>query len=278
MCTQEARPRYVKRLVQYWECSGCGLLYQNPLPAAGKMRAFADAEYSSGVYQEYVRARELKYATFRDRVALIKQYASGGRLLDVGCACGYFIDVALEAGYDAYGVEFSTAAISQASPEARRRIIQGNIDQMKVETVEQFDVITAFDIIEHSLDPLKFLLQLHSLLCPGGCLMATTPDARHLLRFLMGERWPMLQSLQHTFLFSRRSLRLALERSGLRVATLRHATKCLTIDYLAGQIEAHNPGLHRVYRALSPLIPHALRQHPFEMKIGEMLAVAVRPL
>jgi len=38
------------------------------------------------------------------------------RLLDIGCSCGYFIDVALENGYDAYGIEFLEAAISYAKP------------------------------------------------------------------------------------------------------------------------------------------------------------------
>jgi SAM-dependent methyltransferase len=241
------------------------------------MQSFAEAEYSDGVYQEYIRARELKYVTFRARLALIQRYVSSGRLLDVGCACGYLVDAALQAGYDAYGIEFSAAAINQASPEARQRILLGNIDQLKVETLGQFDVITAFDIIEHSLVPLQFLSQLRTLLRPGGCLVLTTPDTRHILRFLMGERWPMLQPLQHTFLFSRQSLRLAVEQVGLQLASVRRATKCLTMDYLAGQIEDHNPSLHRVYRILSPLIPQVMRRHPFQVNIGEMLAVAIKP-
>lgn len=278
VCGREARLRYLKGLAHYWECRGCGLLYQYPPPNPLEMHGLCEAEYSEGVYRQYVRARELKYATFRARLSLIRRYAPSGRLLDVGCACGYLIDVALEAGYDAYGIEFSTAAIGQASPEARRRIFQGSIDQVKVETLEPFDVITAFDIVEHSLFPLQFLIRLHALLRPGGCLVLTTPDTRHVLRFLMGKRWPMLQPLQHTFLFSRQSLRLALERVGLRVATLRRATKFLTLDYLAGQIEDHNPSLYRAYRTLSRFMPLAIRRYPFEVNIGEMLAVAVNPL
>jgi len=240
------------------------------------MQGFAEAEYSGGVYQEYVRARELKYATFRTRVALIRHHALSGRLLDVGCACGYFIDVALQAGYDAYGIEFSAEAISQASSEARRRIFQGNVDQLQAGPGEQFDIITAFDIIEHSLAPLQLLSQLYTLLRPGGCLVLTTPDSRHVLRFLMGERWPMLQPLQHIFLFSRQSLRLALEQVGLRVVTMQRATKCLTLDYLAGQIEDHNSSLHRVYCTLSHFLPRTIRLRPFQVNIGEMLVLAVK--
>jgi hypothetical protein len=78
-------------------------------------------------------------------------------------------------------------------------------------------------------------------------------------------------------LFSRQSLRLALEQVGLQVASLRRATKCLTMDYLAGQIEDHNPSLYRLCRMLSPCIPQAIRWHPFQVNIGETLAVATKP-
>lgn len=277
LCDRESRPRYVKGPAQYWECAGCGLLYQDPLPDAAEMQKFVDAEYSSGVYQEYVQVRELKYATFRRRLALIRPRVPGGRLLDVGCACGYLIDVALEAGYDAYGVEFSAAAAAQASSRAQPRIVVANVDRITAEGLGEFDVITAFDIIEHSLDPLNFLADLRALLRPGGLLVLTTPDSRHALRFVMGARWPMLQPLQHTFLFSRTGIRLALARAGLTPGDVLPATKCLTLDYLAGQIEGHNPALHQLYRALSPVIPGALRHYRFNVNIGELLMLAVKP-
>jgi SAM-dependent methyltransferase len=245
------------------------------------MRAFADAEYQGGVYRAYVQARELKYATFRGRMAAIGRHAPTGsgtprRLLDVGCACGYLVDVALAHGYDAHGIEFAGAAIEQASPAARPRIVQGNVDRLTAADLGRFDVVTAFDIVEHSLDPRGFLAHLHTLLRPGGLLVLTTPDTRHALRYLMGARWPMLQPLQHTFLFDRRSMRLLLERTGFALEAAGRATKCLTLEYLAGQIESHNPRLHRLYRALSRLLPGPLRRRAVSVNIGEMLVLASR--
>jgi SAM-dependent methyltransferase len=238
------------------------------------MREFADAEYSGGVYRDYVAARELKCRTFRDRLASIQ--GAGQRLLDVGCACGYLIDVALEEGYDAYGVEFSDAAAAQASLSARARIVVGSVEAMARQRLGEFDIITAFDIIEHTRDPVAFLGELHGLLRPGASLLLTTPDVLHPLRWVMGARWPMLQPLQHTFLFSRLSMRMALERAGFTLARIDRATKCLTPEYLASQIEGHNPRLWRLYRALSRVIPQTIRHRAVNVNIGEMLVLARR--
>ncbi len=277
VCGRGGRPRYAKGTARYWECWQCGLLYQHPLPDPRDMQKFADEEYSRGGYREYVRARELKVSTFRERLELIQRRVPEGRLLDVGCACGYLIEVALDAGYDAYGVEFAASALAQASPRVQPRIFSDNVEGVAAKELGAFDVVTAFDIVEHLLDPIRFLGQLRNLLRPGGLLAVTTPDSRHVLRFLMGARWPMLQPLQHTFLFSRRSMRLALERAGFTGASLQRATKRLTLDYLASQIEDHTPAIYRLYKAMSPVLPPTLRGWPMKINIGEMLVLALRP-
>ena len=102
----------------------------------------------------------------------------------------------------------------------------------------------------------------------------STPDVNHVLRHVMRSRWPHLQPLQHTYLFSRRSMRLALAKSGLEIVSVTRATKVLSLDYLAAQVEQHNPTAHRAYQATSRVLPDRLRRHPFRVGIGEMLVVA----
>ena len=203
VCGSTAHPAYEKDGADYWACNGCGLLFLHPLPDPGEMHGFADSEYSGGAYEEYARARDLKMATFRDRCRIIRGFAPSGRLLDVGAACGFMIDVGLEEGYDAHGIEFSSAAIVQASDAARPRIIEASIDSLDTAALGRFDLITAFDIVEHSLAPLEFLQSLTKLVRPGGVIVLSTPDVDHVLRHIMRSRWPHLQPLQHTYLFSR---------------------------------------------------------------------------
>src|SRR5947209_16108766 len=215
-----------------------GTIFQADMPTVGAMNQYADDEYVSGVYLEYAKSRELKIATARPRLAAIKRRTAGRQLLDVGCATGFFMEAAAEEGFEVRGVEFSTVAISLARPDIRERIVHGDVNTLLSRDAAQFDVVTAFDIIEHVQNPASFLVELHQVLKPGGVLAISSPDTGHFLRYLMGSRWPMLQPMQHTVLFSRRGIADVLARSGFADVQVEPAHKVLTIDYLADQLTA----------------------------------------
>ena len=234
------------------------------------MREYAERHYRAGVYTEYAKARSLKIETFRRRLALIRKHQGSGKLLDLGCACGFMIEAALEAGYDARGVEFSEEAIRLAGPEVRHRISVGDIDKLER---GEFDIITAFDVLEHTQDPLAALRQWSGLLRPGGLLAITSPDTDSIFRKLMGSRWPMLQPFQHTAMFSASAMAGFLEKAGLRLLEIRSAEKVMTMSYLLGQLELYFPrAIPLCQRAGSPF-PKLMNQ-PIGFRIGEFMAVA----
>lgn len=264
-----------KDAAQYYRCILCGTISQYPHPSVQEMAAYANHEYSAGgLYEEYIQARELKLATFRKRIQGIREHTEGKRLFDVGCSCGYMIDVALENGFDAYGAEFSDVAIAAASEKARPRIFHADVNQIALMQPVPYDVVTAFDIIEHTFDPIKFLISLKDMIQKRGLLVITTPDAGHLLSFVMRHRWPMLQPFQHTVLLSKNSLRLALEAAGFDDIEIMSASKVLTIDYLMKQIRGLNPSIARSYGLVSHAMPDRLRNMPISFNIGEIMAFA----
>jgi 2-polyprenyl-3-methyl-5-hydroxy-6-metoxy-1,4-benzoquinol methylase len=253
-----------------------GTIFQAEIPSVGSMNDYADQEYASGVYREYAKSRDLKIATAQPRLAAIKQLAEGNRLLDVGCATGFFLEAASADGFDVRGVEFSTVAISLVRPDIQDRVVCGDVNALLARQTEKFDVVTAFDIIEHVQDPIRFLQDIREILHPGGVLAISSPDTGHFLRYLMGSKWPMLQPMQHTVLFSRRGIAALLERCGFAEVRVETAHKVLTIEYLAGQLSATNPGLERLYQSTGWLIPGAFRRKPISVNIGEFVAYARR--
>jgi 2-polyprenyl-3-methyl-5-hydroxy-6-metoxy-1,4-benzoquinol methylase len=277
LCGSESRFYCSKEEARYYRCVKCGLIFQHPLPLLEEMMAYANDEYTNGLYREYLQARDLKYRMFCERVAILKEHTNGDRLLDVGCSSGYLIDAALDAGFDAYGIEGSEVAIAGASERARRRILQGDVNQIDMTPYPLYHVITAFDIIEHTLNPTAFLKRLNELLSPGGILAITTPDADHFLRALMGRRWPMLQPFQHTFIFSHSSLQLALQQNNYDLIEIVPARKLLTPDYLAKQLEIHNPLISRTYNIISHALPKKVRNSAIWLNISEMMALAAKP-
>jgi len=262
-----------KDAARYLKCRACGLIFLETLPARERMRDHADDLYETGVYSDYVEAKGLKLEHFRRRLAQFGDRHPHGRLLDIGCSCGYFLEVALENGYDAAGIEFSRAAIDAADPQVRRRITRGNVNDLSSLGAEQYDIVTAFDIIEHTEDPVDFLRQARRLLKKGGCVVISTPDNGHFLRYLLGCRWPMLQPLQHTVLFSRKSLALCLELAGFSGSTFETAYKVVSLDYLFDQVREYFPTTHKAYRFLSRGVRGGLLRKPRTLNIGEMLAV-----
>lgn len=257
----------------YFRCSGCQIYFLHPTPTLAEMRTYAESHYRAGVYTEYTQARPLKMETFRRRMDLLKRFKNNGTLLDLGCACGFMIEAAEAAGFEASGVEFSEEAIRAAAPAVRSKIRHGDINKMDA---GRFDVITAFDILEHTQDPLASLKGWADLLRPGGLLMIAMPDTDSLFRKLMGSRWPMLQPFQHTFLFSGSRFAKVLEQVGLSPLEIRGAEKVMTIDYLVGQMQIYFPLAVKIFRWARPLfLGRTARPIPFH--IGEFIAIAQKP-
>jgi 2-polyprenyl-3-methyl-5-hydroxy-6-metoxy-1,4-benzoquinol methylase len=254
-----------------------GTIFQAEIPTVSQMTEYANQEYKAGVYKEYAGARDLKLATARPRLAAIKRLAPGKRLLDVGCATGFFLEAAADQGFEVRGVEFSEIAISLARPDIRERIVCGDVNSLLKSEAQKYDVVTAFDIVEHVQDPGKFLREIREIITPGGFLVLSTPDTGHLLRYLMRSKWPMLQPMQHTVLFSKRGIASLLDHCGYVNVKVETAYKVLALDYLADQLVATNPSLHHLYRGLRWIVPSSLRHRPFAANIGELITYARRP-
>src|SRR5215472_12701945 len=99
----------------YHACPECRVIFQHPRPTPEEMVSYANTEYEDGVYKDYVEAREMKLEHFRRRLERLLPRVRRGWLLDIGCSCGYFMEVAAASGFEVEGLEFSHAAISAAN-------------------------------------------------------------------------------------------------------------------------------------------------------------------
>jgi 2-polyprenyl-3-methyl-5-hydroxy-6-metoxy-1,4-benzoquinol methylase len=257
----------------YHSCPECLVIFQYPRPQPDAMVSYADTEYGKGgLYREYVEAREMKLEHFRRRLERLLPRVSRGRLLDIGCSCGYFMEVAAASGFEVEGLEFSRAAIAAADPAIEPHIVCSNVDEF--ESSRTYDLVTAFDLIEHVPQPKDFLRKVHRLLAPGGWLAMTTPDPGHALRFVMGSSWPMLQPMQHLTIFSRRAMRLALEEAGFTELAFEPATKTISYEYLTDQLRVLTPALHKGMRMAGRLLPARTRRKYRNVNIGEFMVLA----
>ncbi len=234
------------------------------------MKEYVEADYRDGLYKKSLEGHDFKLHTFERRIKLLKKYIPTGKLMDLGCSSGFMVEVALKAGYDAWGIEIAEWAVKAAAPEIKDRIQQGDINLL---SSGSYDILTAFDILEHTRQPLEVLKQWAGLIRPGGFLMIATPDTNSILRLLMGSRWPMLQPFQHTFLFSRSHFGDLLCKAGLKTREITTATKVMTPEYLMVQLQRYFPRTMRTGLAVGKALPFLFKR-PITFRIGEFLAVA----
>lgn len=108
-----------------------------------------------------------------DRMAsAIARHARGNRVLDIGCFNGAFLNY-LGDQWERFGLEPSV----QAAKVARQRHVDVLGDTIEaIGKNVTFDVITAFDVIEHVIDPKSFFSQVRQHLRPGGIFVASSGD------------------------------------------------------------------------------------------------------
>jgi 2-polyprenyl-3-methyl-5-hydroxy-6-metoxy-1,4-benzoquinol methylase len=104
------------------------------------------------------------------------------RALDVGCFNGFFVKELLDRGYDAYGMDFNSAAIEHGVSQygLEGRVTRRSLNELDVQ--EKFDAITLFEVIEHLDDPLEILSLVKEAARPGGMLVLSCPNAHAVWR------------------------------------------------------------------------------------------------
>jgi 2-polyprenyl-3-methyl-5-hydroxy-6-metoxy-1,4-benzoquinol methylase len=119
------------------------------------------------------------HASWRHWMPFLRQQVGvGARLLDLGCAYGFLVVEALDAGFDAIGIDASRFAIGEArafAPPAAGRLLAAHAERLPFPD-QSFDVLTAFDILEHVPRPELLLAEAARVLRPGGLLIGATPD------------------------------------------------------------------------------------------------------
>jgi SAM-dependent methyltransferase len=167
-------------------------------------------------------------------VSFIRRFRSGGRLLDVGCAYGFFLQEARRF-FDVCGIELAEDA-AEACRRAGLRVRSGMADAATMAQIGQVDVITLFDVIEHLPAPDDTLTLCSRQLTPGGLLVITTGDFASLAARLMGRSWRLMTPPQHLWFFTGESLTRMGQAAGLPLAHLDHPTKIVPLPLIAFQL------------------------------------------
>ena len=239
-------------------CRQCSLLFVNPRVPSGAM---LDG-YASGADPVYVSQMPSRVRTFARTLTHIDRLRPAkGRLLDVGTAAGAFLKAASDDGWDAIGIEPNKWLAEWGRAEYGVTICVGSIDEVAL-TPASFDVVTLWDVIEHTPDPMHVLRRARQLLVPGGLLIVNYPDIGSWIARVMGRSWPFLSSV-HLYYFTRSTMRAALEGTGFDVIDVRPHLQRLTLGYVVERGHVVSPRLSRIGSHVVSLLRIGGRDVPY---------------
>ncbi|MHC4078238.1 MAG: class I SAM-dependent methyltransferase [Planctomycetota bacterium] len=201
----------------YVACSACGLVRSEPLPRAQHMQERAD--YWAARHNLSTAKLERSFDEAHQRLAYgdvlrrLRPFRRTGRLLEIGCAAGGFLDAAQKAGWEPTGIELATDVVRYATAVRGLNVHRGTVESVALPG-EAFDAAVMLDVIEHVVDPLALLETVRARLRPGGALVVMTPNLSGLGARWLRASWEACDPKDHLWLFDPSTLKALCRRAG----------------------------------------------------------------
>lgn len=193
----------ILQIGSYYKCDHCKTRIAKVLPNTPKVQNVLEEHAKSYI----LGTKEIfDIPTYTARLEALRKYTKGAKIvLDFGCGNGNFVKFLQSKNYNALGYDKS-ANITEHLALQKTPLYRNEKDIPNF----YFDMITCFDVIEHTTNPAEIVETLHKKLKKGGILLITTPNAESISSRALGKYWWVFGSTAHFVLFSIFSLKLLL--------------------------------------------------------------------
>ncbi len=200
------------------KCSKCSLIWMNPSSNSTGLDLY---------YKNYIGRRRLnndlkmsqRKLQYVDDVSFIERFINEGKILDVGCNGGFFLET-LSQNFQKYGIEIDPEAVKFAQNTYKDfgdNVVCAPLENAPYED-SSFDLISMRGTIEHMPDPLNAISKVSKLLKKDGffCITAT-PNGMSVAADIYRDQWTLFHPVQHIWHFSPNSLSIICEKFGLKL-------------------------------------------------------------
>ena len=208
----------------YVKCDDCGLVYMNPQVITEDLPQLYPDSYAP----HYSGSKKKRFGFLSDicnylmTMAKIKKKIydnlnSQSKVLDVGCGAGSILNkIRNKTGCEVYGVDISENAVQSAKKFFDIDVFHGDIKEAAWPE-NYFDVITAWQYLEHVPDPNQNIEKMSHLLKNDGTLILGVPNHKSLHAKWFKEKWYPLDCPRHLCIWSPQTMSILLEKYGLKV-------------------------------------------------------------
>jgi SAM-dependent methyltransferase len=245
--------------------------------AAEELKQLYREDYFQGrEYIDYLADKSAIQKTLARHLRLVQRFVpAGGRILEIGCAHGFFLELIEQIYPASVGVDISAAGVAHARARGLDAVVG---DVLTTNLTGRFDAVCLWDTIEHLPKPFETLRRARDLLQPSGHFFLSTGDFGAWLPRLQGLRWRQIHPPTHLFYFTRPALRALCQRVGLEAISF--STVCVhrrlrsALQALARfHSESASGGLAG---ALLRWLPARLLDWDVPLNLGDTLALVAR--
>lgn len=197
---------------EIFQCEFCKLGFLFSIPRAKFLKKLYTAEYfnkqdSESGYKNYKKMRKALEKEGDRKINFMKKYVKNRtKLLDLGSGPGDFAIQTRKTNLKPEVLDISSWAINFA----KKRGLKGYVSDFGFGSLpkKKYEIITAWDVIEHFRDPLKSFRALNHIMAKNALLFLTTPNLNSLDRKILGRYWYGFKKIpEHIFYFSPNSLK-----------------------------------------------------------------------
>lgn len=227
ICESDQKSNLYRGLVK---CQRCGLVFfDGSISPEDHKKLYRESYFKGEEYFNYQEDKNILQKNFKSRLKNILRFKKQGSLFEVGCAYGYFLELAKKY-FTVEGVDICERPTSFARKTLGLNVHTGNYLGLKL--AEKKDVFCLWDTIEHLRNPQEFIEKISRDLKPGGYLFLTTGDIGSLMAKIRGKKWRLIHPPTHLFYFSPKTIEKLLAKYGFRIIKIKY------------------PGIHRSSRQI----------------------------
>lgn len=201
------------------QCLTCTFIYTNPRPDQKHISTYyqstnyiSHTDTDKGLINKvYHRVRQ---KTLSDKLKLVNRIHLKGKLLDIGCGTGAFLEVCERSGWLVKGTEPDAGARAIAQKKIKSYIEEDFLEALEE---EKFDVITLWHVLEHIHQLNRALEKINKLLANRGKLVIAVPNVQSYDAKYFKQYWAAYDPPRHLYHFSKKTLEILMNKHGIKL-------------------------------------------------------------
>jgi len=215
-----------------YRCVKCDFIFVYPTPEnlsdIYKEDYFHDVGDQEFGYTNYDDDKDSMKHVFELYLDRLEELVKNKNIFDVGCATGYFLDIAKNKGWSTHGIEISDYA-GETSRERGHDVVTGLLPDVGFS--KKMDAVTLWDVLEHVDNPKTYLRAVNKIMNKEGYLAINTVDTGSWWAKLTGKRWHLIVPPEHLNYYNKENLRLILEKTGFEMVDVKKMGKRFSLPY-----------------------------------------------